>query len=289
MRSLNSALTTIRRSPYQAMASVLLLAVTFYVAYTFSFFMLGANKVLQHFETRPQIIAFFELEAEADDVNAFAEQMRQKSYVSEVKVVTKEQALSIYQEENKDDPLLLELVTADILPASIEVSANSIESLQQVKADLEGLQNVDDVVYQEDIIASLSSWTASMRMIGIAAVILLSSISFLIILILIGIKAVHQKMAISIMRLIGATRWFVRRPFIVEGALYGILGSLLGWSATYASLIYATPWLNNFLGEISLLPIPIEVYLVQLSIGTTAGMLLGALAGYAAVQRLLKG
>ncbi|MFZ1721605.1 MAG: permease-like cell division protein FtsX [Microgenomates group bacterium] len=289
MRSLNSALTTIRRSPYQAMASVLLLAVTFYVAYSFSFFLLGANKVLQHFETRPQIIAFFELEAETSSINTFAEQMRQKSYVQDVKVVTKEQALSIYQEENKDDPLLLELVTADILPASIEVSANSIDSLQQVKSDLEQLENVDDVVYQEDIIDSLSNWTGSMRLIGMAAVLLLSGISFLIILILIGIKAVHQKMAITIMRLIGATKWFVRRPFIVEGALYGILGSLLGWGATYASVIYATPWLNEFLGEIKLLPIPLEFYLVQLSIGTTAGMLLGALAGFTAVQRLLKG
>jgi cell division transport system permease protein len=288
MNPLTAAFTTMRRSPFQTLTAIIVITVTLFVGYALSFLAMGTQEILQYFETRPQVIGFFELQTSDDVINQISQSMQQKPYVESVKIITQEEALASYQNENKDDPLLLELVTADILPASIEVSAQDVASLVQVKQDLENIDAVEEVVFQQDIIDSLTNWTNSLRYLGIATVITLTATSFLIITALISMKVASRKRAIKIMRIIGASSWYVEAPFFFEGAITGLIGSLLGWAAAFATLQYLTPWLNDFLGSIRLLPVPIEVLALQLSIGTLVAMMLGGFAGTAAVQKMMK-
>jgi cell division transport system permease protein len=288
MRHLAVALTAIRRSPYQAIAAIMMLMITFFVGYTFSLAVIGTSQILHYFETRPQVTAFFKLDTPADTINSLAKTMRDKSYVNQVTVISKEQALEIYRSDNKKDPLLLELVTADILPASIEVSGRDASALPQIKADLDQSSGVDEVIYQQDVINSLNKWTQSLRYIGIGSVAILSVTSFLIVMIISGMKVAMQRKAIQIMRILGATKWYVRAPFVYEGMIYGLMGSLLGWSGMYVGLLYVTPWLKDFLGPVSLLPVPVEFLLIQLGIGTLIGLFLGAFASSVAVQRMMR-
>jgi cell division transport system permease protein len=288
MRHFAVALTAIRRSPYQAFSAILILSITFFVGYTFSLLILGTNEILHYFETRPQVTAFFKLDAPPNDIDALAKTMRDKSYVNQVTIISKEQALQIYREDNKKDPLLLELVTADILPASVEVSGKDASSLPQIKSDLEKSAGVEEVVYQKDVIESLNKWTQSLRYIGIASVGILSFTSFMIVMIISGMKVAMQRKAIRIMRILGASGWYVKAPFVYEGMTYGFVGSLIGWSGMYVGLLYLTPWLQDFLGSVSLLPIPTEVLLIQLGVGTVIGLLLGAFASSVSVQRMMR-
>ncbi|HEX7017399.1 MAG TPA: permease-like cell division protein FtsX [Patescibacteria group bacterium] len=288
MNSFTTALVQMRRSPYQSLAAILMLSLTFFVGYTFSMFLLGSEKVLQYFETRPQVIAFFEIDTPGQTITQVEQTIRSKSYVTDVKVVSKEQALEIYQQENADDPLLLELVTAQILPASIEVSGTSVEDLAKIKSNLETETSVEEVVLQQDIIDSLSTWTRSIRLLGLASMTILAITSLLIMIIVIGMKVVSKRYAIQIMHVIGATRWFIKSPFLFEGILYGLLGSVMGWSCMLIGFIYLMPWLRNFLGPINVLPVPPVFFVMQLSIGTLVGMMLGAIAGSVAVGRMIK-
>lgn len=288
MNSFTTALVQMRRSPYQSLAAILMVSLTFFVGYAFSMFLLGSEKVLQYFETRPQVIAFFEIDTPDQTITQVEEALRSKSYVTDVKVVSKEQALEMYQQENADDPLLLELVTAQILPASIEVSGVSVEVLPQIKEDLETQSSVEEVVLQQDIIESLSAWTRSIRLIGLASMSILALTSLLIMIIVIGMKVVSKRAAIQIMHIIGATRWFIKSPFLFEGVFYGFLGSLIGWSVTFLGFLYLMPWLRNFLGPINILPVPPAFFVMQLSIGTLVGMILGSMAGSIAVGRMIK-
>lgn len=288
MNPLSTALVTMRRSPYQSLASIIILTLTFFVAYCFSFFLTGSEVVLRFFETRPQVIAFFDINAAPEQINQVGQAMQEKSYVAEIKIVSKDEALKIYQDENKDDPLLLELVTAQILPASIEVSGYSIDDLAKIKTDLTSYDKIDEVVLQESLIESLSSWTNSIRLVGSISVILLGLVSLLIMITVIGMKVVAKRPAIKIMRLIGATSWFIRSPFVFEGIIYGLVSSLLGWGLSYAALLYIMPWLTEFLANIPIFPIPPAFFALQLGVGTGVGMMLGAIAGGMAVGRMIK-
>jgi cell division transport system permease protein len=288
MNPLSTAALSMRRSPYQTLAVIMIMAVTFLVTYVVSLLLVGTNQVLRFFESQPQIIGFFNLSATDSDIETLNKELQQKSFVSKTKVVTKQQALELYQTDNKDEPLLLELVTADILPASIEVSGNNIEDLVSIKNALEANPQIEEVVYQQDVVDSLSKWTDSLRQTGIGASIVLLITSVLITLVVVSMKVSNKKTVIQIMRMIGATRWYITSPFLFEGALYGIIGSLLGWIGSTLLLLYLTPWLTDFLSGIPLFPIPWQVFAVQLGIGTAAGLLLGATVGTIAVRRLFK-
>jgi cell division transport system permease protein len=288
MNPLTSALIAMRRSPYQTLAATLIVSITFFVAYLFSMFMLGAQQILHYFETRPQVIAFFELTTSSDTVTQIMADLEKKPYIADIKLVNKEDALKAYQEDNKADPLLLELVTADILPASLEVSGKNITDLPQIKADLETYSAVDDVIFQQDVIESLTSWSNALRRAGIGSISVLGTTSFLTVLVIISMKVITKKSAIQIMRIIGATRWYIATPFMYEGLIYGLIGSLLGWSLQVILLLYLTPWLKDFLGAIPLLPIPWDIMAIQLGVGTLIGMIFGGFTGIVAVRRLIK-
>lgn len=288
MKHLSSALTAIRRSPYQTFAAILILSITFFIGYTFSLTAFGTEQILRYFETRPQITGFFKVDAPQTTIDALQKSMQAKPYVNQVTIISKEKALELYRQDNQKDPMMLELVTEDILPASIEVSGKNASDLNQIQQDLQGSDGVDEVVYAKDVVTSLTKWTSSMRYIGIASVAILAFTSFLIVFIITGMKVATQKKSIQIVRLLGASKWYVNAPFVYEGMIYGLVGSIIGWSAMYVGLLYSTPWLTDFLGSVSLAPASLESLLLVLAAGSVLGLLLGAIASTVAVQRMMR-
>ena len=137
MKSLSTARRNIRRSPYQAFAAILIMTLTFLVVSFFTFLLVGSSKIVNFFESKPQVTAFFKNDAPQADINGLENQLSKSGKVASIKYLSKEDALNIYREQNKDDPLLLDLVTADVLPASIEVQATKAEKLD----DLAGIVN----------------------------------------------------------------------------------------------------------------------------------------------------
>src|SRR5437868_2805823 len=132
MKLLNSTWKNVRRSPYQAFAAVLIMTLTFLVVSLFIFILFGSSKVINYFESKPQVTAFFKDDAKQADVDALQTNLKSNSSVASLRFVSKQDALKIYKEQNKNDPLLLDLVTADILPGSLEISTYKIEDLSNV-------------------------------------------------------------------------------------------------------------------------------------------------------------
>jgi len=101
-------------------------------------------------------------------------------------------------------------------------------------------------------------------------------------------KASMRRREIRIMQLIGATAWYIRSPFLVEGIFYGLIGAFLAWIFVYSLLLYATPALTEFLSGIPLLPIPLIFLLLLLGGLTFVGVLIGGLGALLAVKRHLR-
>lgn len=282
------ALTTIRRSPYQAVTALLMIAVTSFVAYSLTTFLYGAEKLLQHFEKAPEVIAFFELDTDPSIIKNVQQSIEQKTYVTETTLITQEQALDLYRSQSDNNPLLLELVTADFLPASLEVSGESVGSLKQIAEDLASSPGIEEVQFQADVVDQLDSWITNLRLTGLAILAVLGLMSFLTIGIIIALKATSKKHTIQIMRVVGATRWYIASPYMMEGALYGFFGSLLGFGAMQAMLLYLMPELTTFLADVPVLPIPIEHFAIQLAAGTLCCIVFGSLAARAAVGRMIQ-
>lgn len=277
-----------RRSPYQTFAAVLIITQTFFVISVFSFLILTSSKIISFFESKPQVTAFFKNQTKQEDINSLGDKLKATEKVSGIKFVSKQDALSIYKNQNKSDPLLLELVTADILPASLEISAIKIEDLANISDMLKNSPLVSEVIYQKDIVSTLTTWTNAIRKIGIVLTFVLAIDSILIMVIIIGIKISQKKREIEILKLIGATNWYIRWPFILEGILYGIIGAVVGWLLAWAALWYATPYLSTFLKGIPALPIPLINLFQVFGFEVLLGLILGMTASFLSVLRYLK-
>lgn len=278
----------IRRSPYQAIVATLIMSFTFYMISMFAIRTFASVKLIQYFESRPQLTIFFRDEATPDDINALRQKLKQTGKTSQINYISKEQALSIYRQQNKTDPALLDLVTADILPASLEVKSANAADLSSLADMAKASPLVEEVVFQKDIVDTLLSWINAFKKIGMMEVTVLTVESILVIITIVSFKIVTKKEEIETMKLIGATNSFIRRPFILEGMIYCIAGAVIGWFVAVMIVVYTTPYLESFLKGIPIFPIEPNVLFGLLGGEVLVASFLGMFASFVAVKRYLK-
>ena len=288
MKATKTTMQHIRRSPYQSLAAIFIMILTFLSITVFTFIVFGSSTVINFFESKPQVTAFFKDTATQQNIDGLRNQLEATGMISSTKYISKEQALQIYKAQNKNDPLLLDLVTADILPASLEISTIKIEDLNTVSQILQKSPYVSQVVYQKDIVSRLAQWTNAVRIIGIILIVILTVVSIFIMMTVIGFKVSQKREEIEIMKLLSATNWYIRWPFMLEGIFYGAVGTFVGWFIATTALLYFSPYLESFLKGIPLFPVS-PFLLIGLLLGELVlAILLGILASSLAVLRYLK-
>lgn len=288
MKFLNTTWRHIRRSPYQAIAAIFVMTQTFFVVSFFSFIIFSSSQIISYFESLPQVAAFFKDEAKQEEIQALQSQLKNTGKLAKMEFISKQDALRIYREQFKDDPLLLELVTADILPAALRISTIQVEDLPAISQTLQRSPIVDKVIFQKDVVETLVAWTNALRQIGVAVSIVLAIDAIFIMVIIIGIKISQKKDEIEIMRLLGATNWYIRWPFIFEGVFYGLVGAIIGWITSVGILWYVTPFLVTFLKGIPVFPISPLFLLELLGMEILLAIVLGVFSSFLAVLRYLK-
>lgn len=289
--------THIRRSPYQAMAATLTMFLTFLVGGVFFLATMASVIVLGYFEGKPQVTVFFTAKAGQLEADNLKTKLESTGKVSSTHFVSKDEALAIYRQQNQNDPLLLEMVTADILPASLEVSANDPQYLSELAKIIGGSEGVDEVVYQQDVVDSLLSWTNAIRIVGGTLALLLVIDSLLIIGTVIAMKIALKRDEIEILTLVGASPWTIRAPFILEGGFYGFVGAAVASIILGIVIAWFQPYLFSFLGSIPSLRLVLgsitsPAFLISLAVfivgNMLTGFLLGALGSSIALKRYLK-
>jgi len=295
MKIIKTAFNHIRRSPYQSFLIVIALAFSFYLISSFATLAFISQKILGFFEAKPQIIAYLKDAATLEQVEQLKTTLRESGQTEEIIYVSKEEALAIYQESNKDNPLLLEMVTADILPASIEISAKKIEYLKPISEILQQEEIISvsegdkkEIDFQEGIVETLRHWTLMVRRVGLGVGGFLIVEVFLLIVVVMSMKIALKKEEVEILRLLGAKAWFIQAPFLLEGAVYGFWGAIIGFGGMYLTLTQAQPAITSLLGGIGIFPISSRFLLLLLASMVIFSSLLCALGSLVGTRRYLK-
>lgn len=278
----------IRRTPYQALAASMIMFLTFLTLLLFLIIAIGSQAILQYYESKPQAIAFFKDNTTQVDIDAIKGALNQTGKVTGLRYVSKEEALQIYRDKNADNPTLLELVTANILPSSLEISTVTPGDLKAVAEILQKEPVVEEVVVPEDVIQTLTKATGIIRWVGGVSVGFLIAFSLLVILMIIGFKIRIKRNEIEIMRLLGASTWFIRAPFIWEGISYAAFGAFAAWIASYAIIWYFAPFIQPSLKEINLFPISPILMIELLGVALLFAVMIGFIGSFSAVRRYLK-
>jgi cell division transport system permease protein len=260
---LKTALGYIRRSPFQALAAIFVLGLTFFVGTLMSLLIYSSGQVLNYFETRPQVIAFLKDEATPEQISKLQNKLTSDSRVKNVTFVSKEEALAIYKQATADNPLLSELVSPSTFPADLEFSLADLTHAEEIIDELKKEEIVDQVGFTAslgneatvgDVVGRLRRITLYIRLGGGVFAGFLAGTSLLVLLVIIGMRISTRKGEIEILNLIGATPRFIRSPIVMEALIYSSAGVFLGWLFAFVLVLYATPSLISYFGEIPVLP-----------------------------------
>lgn len=291
----------IRRVPYQALAAIFIMAITFFVATILAMLAYASSKTLNYFETRPQIIAFLKDDATPDQISGLERDLSNDQRIKNIKYVSKEQALGIYKEATSDNPLLSEFVSPKIFPASLEFAVVDLSFAEPVIKEVKDNSIIDEVVFTASlgkgkdvgqVIENLKTITKYIRIGGISIVSILFVSSLFILLVIIGMRVASRREEIEVFKLLGATKGFIRMPFIIEGVMYAVFGSFLGWISAAILILYSAPTILSYFGPIEVFPGETSDFLLLLAqiLGAEIALafVLGLLGSFTALGRYLK-
>lgn len=206
--------------------------------------------------------------------------------VKEKKFITKEQALGELKNMLKEQSGLIDSLKENPLPASYELvlDRERIHSIQEIKKMLEGLPGVNEVQYTTQYREKLEGFLYIIKLCGIVILIFLCIASLIIIYNTIKLNIYTRDEEIEISRLVGATEWFVKTPFIIEGLIQGLLGGVISILILYILFLifsFKKLYILGFpLPEPIFLSFPWIVFLILFSIfiGISGGIL--AVSGF---------
>lgn len=298
---MNELFKSIKRTPYQSLASFLILFFTLFLSLFFFNLTAFFYGILSYIEAKPQVTVYFQTQTSENDIFKIRDTIIKSGKTATVKYISKEEALKIYQELNKTTPLLLEMVSADILPASLEINAKKPEFLAEIDEYLKKQPGVDEVEFQKTIVDRLLTVTNILRRISMFVFIFLIFISFMVLMTTTAFKIALKKDEIELLRLLGASIFDVRKPFLLEGVFFGFCGGTFAWIVFFIIFFYLQPFLNSYLYDIPRLPFyqfshynlyvlpPTPHYLVFVYFLTIFfGMLIGFVGNYLSTSKYIK-
>lgn len=279
----------IRRSPFQSLTAISVMSITFFALSLFALVSQGMNQLLNYFETKPEVTIFLKDGLDKSTVENLQTEISNYPNIKEIKFISKEKALSIYREQNKNSPMLTEMVTASILPASFEVSVSDINVLEQISQNFSAKKDqVDEIIYQKDIINSILDWTKIIRLNGVIAIVTFTVLSLLVVMVIIGMKITNRKEEINISRLLGASRNYVLAPFLIEGSIYGLVGGLIGPLISFTIIGLNRQTINHYFDPIQFISTDLYFIFGTWAVCLLTGIMLGYFSSWFGSQRYIK-
>ena len=278
-RMMRSRLRSARLSSIISMSMVLLL-----VGFA-SMLLLNATRVSDYFKENMQISVLMETEASDEQAASLASELDSLRFVKGTEVITKARGAAEMESLLGED--FQSVFETSPVPASIALTLKadyvSVDSLAVVKAALEKYPTVDEVDYQRSLVSALN---ANIQKIGLflgVFVALLLFISFVLIGNTVRLSVFSRRFTIHTMKQVGATRAFIRAPFLWRAALQGLLAALLA-CAMLVSLLYLLR------GEISQLfeIFTVDLLLKVIALVVASGVVLCVVSTYFVVNKLVR-
>jgi len=279
---LREALRAFRRAPLLAGLSSGMIGLSLFLVGLFGLAAYNIRRVLDRVESRVEVIAYLRDDALPEMVTVAQKDIAGYSEVREVNYVSREAALLKARRELPEFESLFGTLEANPLPASIEIMLNPNQSgaaaVEAVAARIRMYPFIEDVRYGSEWLDKVYV----LRRVAAAATLILGAAFAVVAALIIGAAirmAIYARRdEIGIMRLVGATESFVRRPFLVEGLLTGLLGGIVALLATWLAFTIV----SRSVFQLEWLPAQ------WIGVGLLAGALVGVLASGAAVHRHLR-
>ena len=241
-----------RRNLWLASASTLIMTITLIILSVLSLLFVITNSSVQTIQQRVDISAYFKNGLAESQILTIRDQLESDERIEEVRYVSADEALAKFKETHQNDSLLIESVgelNENPLPATLQIKARDLADYPAIAETLNSdkFQSAIEKVNFEDnrvLIERLNNLLKFIITIGIILIAIFASIAILVIFNTITLTIYNRREEVEIMRLVGATNWYIRGPFMVEAIIYSII-------ATIVTSILMFPVYSNLLPKIS--------------------------------------
>ena len=244
---IREVLISLRRNNWMSVASIGTVAVSLFVLGVFLILVLNLNRLASSLESQVQISVYLQDEIKESLRLKVEEDIREMQGVETVRYVSREEAMERLKERLGDQKYLLDaLGERNPLPESMEVTVKLPEMVETAAGAIAQMEGVEEAKYGQDVVEHLFDITRLTRIFGLVLMVLLAGATVFIISNTIRLTVFARRKEIAIMKYVGATDWFIRWPFLLEGMVLGFIGgifaalALRSFYAAMAAKIYST-------------------------------------------------
>ncbi|MFE2612770.1 permease-like cell division protein FtsX [Micromonospora chalcea] len=212
-----------------------------------SLFMLGGSGLLYQkvgdmkdlYYENVEVSIFLKTDATKEQVDALGQQLKQDPLVKDSTYVDKDQAYERFQQMYADAPDLVSAVKPDQLPESYRVKLNDPEQYKAIYDKYKTAEGIDTIVDQSKLLDKVFGVLSGFQNGALAIAIVMAVAALLLVANTIQVAAYSKRREVAVMKLVGASNWFIQAPFVLEAVVAGLFGSLLGLLALIAVKVLA--------------------------------------------------
>ena len=279
---------SIRRNGFMSFASISTVAVSLLVLGMFLMIFLNTNNLAQYLENQVQISVYMQDSATDKELASVKDKLTKMPGVVKVTQVNKQQALERFKKRVGDqEQLLNSLGKENPFPNSFEVQVDNPDRIKVLTPQIGQLPKVETAKFGQEVVEHLFQLTKILRLGGIVLVVFLAMATLFIISNTIRLTVFARRKEVIIMKYVGATDWFIRWPFLLEGMTLGFFGAVVAFvliNSIYASLLDRIHATLAFLPLLPTSPLLLYVDLFLLAAGTG----IGALGSYISLRKFLR-
>ncbi len=292
---MHAGLQGFRRNGWLSTATIVVMALVLFVIGNLIFLGAFAQSVLASLESKIDVSVYFVPSASEEEIAAIRREIERLPDVARVSYVSRDSALALFRERHKQNALILDALQElgeNPLEASINIKARDpahYAGISQFLAE-KNYPAVDKINYFENqkVIERLSAISAGARGFGVIAALILAFVAILVAFNTIRLAIYTMRDEIGIMRLVGASSWFVRGPFLVSGILYGVIAACVTTLLFFPIAWLASPRLGALVPDFDLFGYFVSHFAQFFGIMLGIGIVLGVSSSAIAIRRYLR-
>lgn len=241
---LRELLRSFQRLKAVSLVSTLIMSVALTMLALFTLITINLHAVARTFQNEIEIVAFLEDGLGTAAIQELQQRLLEQRGVANVSYVSKEDALQEFRTQLGEDSDLLDVLDENPLPSSLRIrmleEVQTSERLEQMAAWLRAVPGIEEVRYGDQWIKRLERYVRAFLVLDLVLGGLVVASALFVVSNTVRLTVLARERSIAVMRLVGATDWFIRTPFVVEGALQGAVAAGLAMSVLWGVQRYAT-------------------------------------------------
>ncbi len=262
-----------KRAKLATAASVITISISLLLVGLFLIVSLNTSRIISLIENKVEIEAFLQEPITKNQINDVQKSILFTPGVDSVQFISKEEAALIFKQDFGED--IYSVLDFNPLPPSFKIFLKDhykkTEHASRVVESIRSIKGVDEVAYRKELIDFLEKRTLLLNIIGLVVGIIFGVSAIFLVANTIRLAIYSKRKIIQTMKLVGATKWFIRTPFLLEGILQGILGGIFSAIMLWVVIFFTSQWLTAELSEF--LKIDFSLYLILALMGGVLGFI----------------